>query len=129
MTLFGATAGCWVPVPRAELSARRPTPDTPPYTGATRFRDSARGIHLPPKTLEDIDYTALDILQPEAVVLLSAQLGDPDPTREVEEDPQLQWWLASRPSIMQIVRLWPVKRAEDPERLAGRITQLHHRFP
>jgi hypothetical protein len=88
-----------------------------------------RGIHLSPKILDHADYAALDLLQPESVVVLSAQLGDPDPLGQVAEDPQLQWWLASRQEILQIVRLWPVKEPEDPEQVARRIGRLHWRFP
>jgi hypothetical protein len=129
MAWLAAASACCVPLPRAPVAPRRPTADAASYDHPDRARSSVRGIHLSPKRLSDFDYAALDILEPEAVVVLSAQLGELDPTAQVQEDVQLQWWLASRPGILQIVRLWPVKSPDDPERLARRITRLHAQFP
>jgi hypothetical protein len=91
---------------------------------------SLRGIDLSPKTpLEPSDYAALDLVQPGSVVLFSPQLGDVDPLREIGPDPHLQAWLAAHQDVTQIVRMWPVRGPDDPERLAQRIVSLHARFP
>lgn len=89
-----------------------------------------RGIDLSPKTpLAPTDYAALDLLEPGSVVLFSAQLGDVDPVRQIGNDPHLQDWLAAHQDVTQIVRMWPVKGPDDPERLALRIVKLHARYP
>jgi hypothetical protein len=76
-----------------------------------------------------MDYAALDVVQPGSVVLFSAQLGDGDPLRWIGDDPQLQRWLAAHQDVTQVVRMWPVRGPEDPQRLALRILKLHLRFP
>jgi hypothetical protein len=76
-----------------------------------------------------MDYEALGVLQPGAVVLVSAQLGEPDPLGQVSEDPLLQDWLRRRQEIVQVVRLWPMKTPEDPEHVAARIVRLHRAYP
>lgn len=89
-----------------------------------------RGIDLSPKTpLSAADYQALDVVQPGSVVLFSAQLGDADPLEWIGNDPQLQRWLGAHQDVTQIVRMWPVRGPDDPERLALRIVELHARFP
>jgi hypothetical protein len=89
-----------------------------------------RGMDLSPKTpLAPSDYAALDLVQPGSVVLFSTQLGDVDPLREIGPDPHLQAWLAAHQDVTQIVRMWPVRGPDDPNRLALRIVRLHQRFP
>ncbi len=89
-----------------------------------------RGIDLSPKTpLSPTDYAALEQLRPGSVVVFSAQLGDGDPVRWIGNDPQLQRWLAVHQDVTQIVRMWPVRGPDDPQRLARRIVDLHRRFP
>ncbi len=92
-------------------------------------RDVRRGIHLPPKVLQPADYEALGTLHPGAVVLLSAQLGEYDPLRQVDPDPQLQLWLSQRQDVLQVVRMWPVKQPDDPHQVAARIVALHRQYP
>jgi hypothetical protein len=93
-------------------------------------RDPERGINLPPKTpLAATDYQALDLIQPGSVVVFSAQLGDDDPIRWIGDDPRLQDWLEAHQDITPIVRMWPVRGPDDPNRLALRIVTLHQRFP
>jgi hypothetical protein len=89
-----------------------------------------RGIDLPPKTpLGSTDYDALNLVKPGSVVLFSAQLGDDDPLRWIGNDALLQRWLAAHQDVTQIVRMWPVRGPDDPQRLAQRIVKLHQRFP
>jgi hypothetical protein len=74
-------SGCVAPVPQ----------ELPPTFSAWTPRSARRGIDLPPKNpLSAQDYQALDILKPGAVVVFSAQLGDPDPLHWIGEDPSLQ---------------------------------------
>ncbi|MBV9582067.1 MAG: hypothetical protein JO057_26085, partial [Chloroflexi bacterium] len=75
------------------------------------------------------DYQALNVVGPGSVVLFSAQLGDPDSTGQMANDPELQKWLAAHQDVTQIVRMWPVKSPDDPAELARRIVGLHERFP
>jgi hypothetical protein len=85
---------------------------------------------LPPKTpVAATDYQALNVVEPGSVVLFSAQLGDPDPTGQMADDPELQQWLEAHQEVTQIVRMWPVKGPDDPESVAQRIVELHLRFP
>ncbi len=110
------------------IATNPPTPSMPiaPWTP----RPQLRGIDLSPKTpLGLADYAALDLLQPGAVVLFSAQLGDGDPLRWIGTDPQLQRWLEAHQDVTQVVRMWPVRGPDEPRRLAQRIVQLHARFP
>lgn len=87
-------------------------------------------MDLPPKTpLLATDYQALDVVQPGSVVLFSGQLGDPDSTGQMANDFELQQWLAAHQDVTQIVRMWPVKEADDPDDVARRIVELHRRFP
>jgi hypothetical protein len=87
-------------------------------------------MDLPPKDpLSAQDYLALDVVQPGAVVVFSAQLGDPDPLHWIGPDPRLQRWLAAHQDVTQIVRMWPVRGPEDPRRLALRIVKLHQQYP
>jgi hypothetical protein len=87
-------------------------------------------MDLSPKTpLAQSDYAALDLIQPGSVVLFSAQLGDPDPLRQIGPDPHLQHWLAAHQDVTQIVRMWPVRGPDDPRRLALRIVKLHQAYP
>lgn len=90
-----------------------------------------RGIGLPPKTpLDAADYAALDLIGPGSAVVFSAQLGDPDPIRWIGPDPTLQRWLvAHQDTVLPVVRMWPVRGPEDPDRLAARIVALHQQFP
>ncbi len=98
--------------------------------GPWRAHDVLRGMGLPPKTpVAATDYQALNVVQPGSVVLFSAQLGDPDPTGQMSNDPELQAWLAAHQDVTQIVRMWPVKGPDDPRDLALRIVRLHQRFP
>jgi hypothetical protein len=75
------------------------------------------------------DYAALDVVQPGSVVLFSAQLGDPDPLRQIGNDAQLQRWLGAHRDVLQIVRMWPMRGPEDPRRVALRVVKLHLRYP
>jgi hypothetical protein len=113
--------------------ASTPSPAPPvaraPYAAWTPH-DVLRGMGLPPKTpVLATDYQALDVVQPGSVVLFSAQLGDPDPTGQMANDPELQQWLAAHQDVTQIVRMWPVKGPDDPQAVARRIVDLHARFP
>jgi hypothetical protein len=93
-------------------------------------RSQRRGLDLPPKTpLGPVDYFALDLVRPGAVVLFSAQLGDGDPLRWIGNDPRLQAWLAAHQDVLQVVRMWPVRGPDAPRQLAQRIVSLHQRFP
>jgi hypothetical protein len=62
-------------------------------------------------------------------VLFSVQLGQTDPVRQIGTDPRLQTWLQAHQDVTQIVRMWPVKGAVDPNRLAREIVTLHARYP
>jgi hypothetical protein len=87
-------------------------------------------MDLSPKTpLVQSDYAALDLIQPGSLVLFSAQLGDPDPLRQIGPDPHLQRWLAAHQDVTQIVRMWPERGPDDPRRLALRILKLHQAYP
>jgi hypothetical protein len=88
-----------------------------------------RGIHLTPDPLGDPDFAALGVLRPHYVVVLSGQLGDPDPTGQVEEDPRLERWLGQHREVQPIMRMWPVKSAEPVDQLAERIAGMHKRYP
>lgn len=100
-------------------------------TSAWVAHSPRRGVVLPPKTpLDANDYAALELIQPGAVVLFSAQLGDADPVRWIGADPELQTWLANHSHrVLPIVRMWPVRGPEDPVRLASRIVALHQKYP
>jgi hypothetical protein len=111
-------------VPRAPLSV------APLPIAAWTPHDARRGMDLSPKTpLEPMDYLALDLVQPGSVVLFSAQLGDGDPLRWIGNDVQLQRWLRAHQDVTQVVRMWPVRGPEDPQRLALRIIKLHLQYP
>lgn len=103
----------------------------PVRSGEWVVHSPRRGIGLPPKTpLDAHDYAALELIQPGAVVVFSAQLGDPDPVRWIGADPELQAWLTSHADTVQpIVRMWPVRGPDDPARLAARIVAIHQRHP
>lgn len=88
-----------------------------------------RGVHLTPDPTADTDYRALAVLQPRWMVVLSAQLGDPDPIDQVDEDPRLEAWLRANPDVQPIVRMWPVKQPEPVGQLAARIAAIHQRYP
>jgi hypothetical protein len=88
-----------------------------------------RGVHLTPDPLRNSDFVALELLRPRYVVVLSAQLGDPDPTGQVAEDPRLERWLRQHQEVQPILRMWPVKSAEPADQLAARIVGLHKRYP
>jgi hypothetical protein len=109
---------------------RSPAPLAPMPIVAWTPHDTRRGIDLSPKTpLAPTDYQALDLVQPGSVVLFSAQLGDGDPLRWIGNDGQLQRWLLAHQDVTQVVRMWPVRGPDDPERLALRIVKLHLRYP
>jgi hypothetical protein len=118
--------------------SRPPTPPPPPTSPAATATPTAparppgdpkRGLHLPITPLTAADFAALELVNPGAVVLLSAQIGDPDPTGEVVEDVPLERWLDAHRDVVPIVRMWPVKRPEAPAGLARRILGLRHRHP
>jgi hypothetical protein len=111
-------------------AAQRPFEAKPHTLSVWAAGSPKRGIGLPPKTpLSAQDYEALGILRPGAVVVFSAQLGDPDPLRWIGPDPGLQRWLAAHQDMTQIVRMWPVRGPDDPATLARRIVSIHQRFP
>ncbi|MBV9355249.1 MAG: hypothetical protein JO023_06930 [Chloroflexi bacterium] len=86
-------------------------------------------MHLPITPLTTADFAALNLVKPGTVVVLSAQLGDTDPSGEVAEDPQLEHWLDAHRQVSVIVRMWPVKQPDAPDRLARRMLAIHQRFP
>lgn len=86
-------------------------------------------MHLPITPLTATDFAALDVVKPGTVVLLSAQLGDTDPTGEVAEDAPLEHWLDAHRQVSVVVRMWPVKQPDAPDRLARRMLAIHQRFP
>jgi hypothetical protein len=88
-----------------------------------------RAVHLTPDRMSDADFRALALLQPHWVVVLSAQLGDPDPLDQVAEDPRLEGWLRVHQEVQPIVRMWPVKSPEPAAAVAARISALHQRYP
>jgi hypothetical protein len=115
------------PPPPGQPGAAEASLGGPPAVRAPA--DRKRGLHLPITPLGAADFQALELVDPGSVVLLSAQLGDPDPTGEVVEDVPLERWLDAHRDVVPIVRMWPVKQPESPARLARRMLGLHHRYP
>jgi hypothetical protein len=87
------------------------------------------GVHLTPDPLRHSDFVALEVLRPRYVVVLSGQLGDPDPTGQVVEDLRLERWLRQHQDVQPILRMWPVKSPEPADQLAARIVAMHKRYP
>jgi hypothetical protein len=84
---------------------------------------------MTPDATTDADFQALAVLKPRWVVVLSAQLGDPDTLGQVDEDPRLEDWLRANPNVQPIVRMWPVKEPVHVGLLAEQIAAIHERFP